>query len=599
MSQTTLADQLIEVLRQAGVERIYGITGDSLNPVVDAIRRADGIEFVHVRNEEAGAFAAAAEAQLTGRLAVCAGSCGPGSVHLLQGLYDAHRTGAPVLAIASHIPSLQIGTSFFQENHPERLFVDCSHYCELVSQAGQMPRLARTAIQHALGLGGVSVLVMPGDVLHRRAEHPTGVARPVSSRAAAVPAAEQVQALAERLNAADTVTLFCGAGAQGAHAEVMELAGKVHSPIGHSLRGKEWIQYENPYDVGMSGLLGYGACYEATNESELLLLLGTDFPYDAFLPGARTIQVDHNLSRLGRRTPLDLAVHGDVGATVRAVLPLVEQKLDRSFLDLMLRKHEKALEHVVGAYTHDIEQHLPIHPEYAAKILDDVASEDAVFTVDTGMCNVWAARYITPNGRRRVIGSFLHGSMANALPHAIGAQLAYPGRQVISMSGDGGLGMLLGELLTIAMHDLPVKIITFNNSSLGMIRLEMMVDGLPDYQTDFAPVDYAAIAKAAGIHALRVEQPAETRTALAEALAHPGPALVDLVTDPNALSIPPHITATQVKGFALSAGRVLLNGGVGEMLELASSESLCARFGPGRPGTSAGSPPCSSAACVA
>jgi pyruvate dehydrogenase (quinone) len=569
MSQTTLADQLIEVLRQAGVERIYGITGDSLNPVVDAIRRADGIEFVHVRNEEAGAFAAAAEAQLTGRLAVCAGSCGPGSVHLLQGLYDAHRTGAPVLAIASHIPSLQIGTGFFQENHPERLFVDCSHYCELVSQAGQMPRLARTAIQHALGLGGVSVLVMPGDVLHRRAEHPTGVARPMSSRAAAVPAAEQVQALAERLNAADTVTLFCGAGVQGAHAEVMELAGKVHSPIGHSLRGKEWIQYENPYDVGMSGLLGYGACYEATNESELLLLLGTDFPYDTFLPGARTIQIDHNLSRLGRRTPLDLAVHGDVGATVRAVLPLVEQKLDRSFLDLMLRKHEKALEHVVGAYTHDIEQHLPIHPEYAAKILDEVASEDAVFTVDTGMCNVWAARYITPNGRRRVIGSFLHGSMANALPHAIGAQLAYPGRQVISMSGDGGLGMLLGELLTIAMHDLPVKIITFNNSSLGMIRLEMMVDGLPDYQTDFAPVDYAAIAKAAGIHALRVEQPAETRTALAEALAHPGPALVDLVTDPNALSIPPHITATQVKGFALSAGKVLLNGGVGEMLELA------------------------------
>jgi pyruvate dehydrogenase (quinone) len=569
MSQMTLADQLIDVLRQVGVKRIYGITGDSLNPVVDAIRRADGIDFVHVRNEEAGAFAAAAEAQLTGRLAVCAGSCGPGSVHLLQGLYDAHRTGAPVLAIASHIPSLQIGTGFFQENHPERLFVDCSHYCELVSQAGQMPRLARAAIQHALGLGGVSVLVMPGDVLHRRAEHPTGVARQVSSRATAVPAAEQVQALAERLNAADTVTLFCGAGARGAHAEVMELAGKVHSPIGHSLRGKEWIQYENPYDVGMSGLLGYGACYEATNGSELLLLLGTDFPYDTFLPGAHTIQVDHDLSRLGRRTPLDLAVHGDVGATLRAVLPLVEQKPDRSFLDLMLRKHEKALEQVVGAYTHDIEQHLPIHPEYAARILDEVASEDAVFTVDTGMCNVWAARYITPNGRRRVIGSFLHGSMANALPHAIGAQLAYPGRQVISMSGDGGLGMLLGELLTIAMHDLPVKIITFNNSSLGMIRLEMMVDGLPDYQTDFAPVDYAAIATAAGIHALRVEQPTETRTALAEALAHPGPALVDLVTDPNALSIPPHITSTQVKGFALSAGKILLNGGVGEMLELA------------------------------
>ena len=445
MSHITLADQLLDVLREAGVERIYGVVGDSLNPVVDSIRRTDGVEFVHVRNEEAGAFAAAAEAQLTGRLAVCAGSCGPGTVHLIQGLYDAHRSGAPVLAIASHIPSVHIGTSFFQETHPDRLFVDCSHYCELISEPDQMPRLARTAIQHALGLRGVSVLVIPGDVLHRQAARPTGSTSLVASRATGVPPVEQVQALAQRLNAADSVTFFCGAGVQRAHDEVMELAGRLHSPIGHSLRGKEWIQYENPYDVGMSGLLGYGACYEASQEAELLLLLGTDFPYDEFLPGARTVQVDHDFSRLGRRTPLDLAVHGDVGATLRAVLPLVEQKTDRSFLDRMLRKHEQALDHVVGAYTHDIEHHLPIHPEYVARMLDEVASEDAVFTVDTGMCNVWAARYLTPNGRRRVIGSFLHGSMANALPHAIGAQLAYPRRQVISMSGDGGLGMLLGE----------------------------------------------------------------------------------------------------------------------------------------------------------
>jgi pyruvate dehydrogenase (quinone) len=569
MSPPTLADQLLDVLLQAGVQRIYGVVGDSLNPVVDAIRRTDGIEFVHVRNEEAGAFAAAAEAQLTGRLAVCAGSCGPGSVHLIQGLYDAHRTGAPVLAIASQIPSVQIGTSFFQETHPERLFVECSHYCELVSDAAQMPRLAGTAIQHALGLGGVSVLVMPGDVLHRRAAHPTGSTSLVAGRATAVPAAEQVKALAERLNAAGSVALFCGAGVQGAHAEVMQLAGKLHSPVGHSLRGKEWIQYENAYDVGMSGLLGYGACYEATHEADLLLLLGTDFPYDEFLPGGHTIQVDHDFSRLGRRTPLELAVHGDVGATLRAVLPLVEQKPDRSFLDRMLRKHEKALEHVVGAYSHDIEHRLPIHPEYAAGILDEVASEDAVFTVDTGMCNVWAARYITPNGRRRVIGSFLHGSMANALPHAIGAQLAYPGRQVISMSGDGGLGMLLGELLTVAMHELPVKIVTFNNSALGMVKLEMLADGLPDYQTDNSHFDYAAIAHGAGIHAVRVEQPTDVRSALTAALAHPGPALVDLVTDPDALSIPPHITAAQVKGFALAAGKIVLDGGVGKMIEMA------------------------------
>jgi pyruvate dehydrogenase (quinone) len=349
----------------------------------------------------------------------------------------------------------------------------------------------------------------------------------------------------------------------------MELAGRLHSPVGHSLRGKEWIQYDNPYDVGMSGLLGYGACYEATHAADLLLLLGTDFPYDAFLPQARTVQVDHDATRLGRRTPLELAVHGDVGATLREVLPLVRQKADRTFLDRMLRKHAAALEHVVSAYTRDVEHHLPIHPEYAARILDEVAAGDAIFTVDTGMCNVWAARYITPNGRRRVIGSFVHGTMANALPHAIGAQLAHPGRQVISMSGDGGLAMLLGELLTVSLHALAVKIVVFNNSALGMIRLEMMVDGLPPYQTENGRVDYAAIARALGIEAVRIEQPVDVRDGLSEALAHPGPALVDLVTDPDALSIPPRITAAQVKGFALAAGKVVLDGGVGHMLDLA------------------------------
>ena len=568
---STVAEQLVHVLLQAGVTRVYGVVGDSLNPFVDAIRRIEGLAWIHVRNEEAGALAAAAEAQLTGRLAVCAGSCGPGNTHLIQGLYDAHRSGVPVLAIASHIPTEQIGTAFFQETHPERLFVECSHYCELVSQASQMPRLARVAIQHAVGRGGVAVLVMPGDVLHRGAEHPTGESAPVAARGTLVPPADQVRALADRLNAARTVTLFCGAGVRGAHDAVMALADKVASPVGHSLRGKEWIQYDNPYDVGMSGLLGYGACYDATHQADLLVLLGTDFPYDAFLPQRRTVQVDHDLTRFGRRTPLDLAVHGDVAATLDAVLPLVEPKRDRSFLDDMLRAHTRALEQVVDAYTRDIEHHLPIHPEYAANILDEVAAEDAVFTVDTGMCNVWAARYITPNGRRRVIGSFLHGTMANALPHAIGAQFAYPGRQVISMSGDGGLGMLLGELLTVALHRLPVKIVTFNNSSLGMVKLEMLVDGIPDFGTDHASVDYAAIARAAGIHAIRIEQPKDVRAGLREALAHPGPALVDLVTDPNALSMPPHVSAAQVRGFALAATKVVLSGGVGRMLEMARS----------------------------
>lgn len=567
----TVAEQFVRVLRQAGVERIYGVVGDSLNPVVDAVRRIDGIEWVHVRNEEAGAFAAAAEAELTGRLAVCAGSCGPGNTHLVQGLFDAQRSGVPVLALASHIVSRQIGTGFFQETHPERLLQECSDYCELVSGPAQLPRMLRIAIQNALGQRSVSVLVLPGDVASMTATNPTGEGSFAVERATVTPRPSQVQALADKLNSARAVTLFCGSGVRGAHAEVMELAGKLEAPVGHALRGKEWIQFDNPYDVGMSGLLGYGACYEATQQADVLVLLGTDFPYDAFLPQARTIQVDHELARLGRRTALDLAIHGDVRETIRAVLPLVEQKTGRTFLDQMLREHARQLERVVAAYTRDVEHHTPIHPEYAAWLLDELAEDDAVFTVDTGMCNVWAARYLCPNGRRRVIGSFMHGSMANALPHAIGAQLAQPGRQVISMSGDGGLGMLLGELLTVRLHDLPVKIIVFNNSSLGMVKLEMLVDGLPDYQTDHAPVDYAAIAQAAGIEALRVTDPGDVRAGLTEALSSSGPFLLDLVTDPNALSIPPHVTAAQVKGFALAASKVVLTGGVGRMIDLARS----------------------------
>jgi pyruvate dehydrogenase (quinone) len=567
----TVAEQFVDVLRQAGVERIYGLVGDSLNPLADAIRRRDDIAWIHVHNEEAAAFAAAADAQLTGRLAVCAGSCGPGNTHLIQGLYDAHRTGAPVLAIASHIPSTQIGTGYFQETHPETLFAECSHYSELLSRPEQMPRLLRIAIQHALGERGVAVLSLPGDVSALPAANPTGRSDLVSDRPVVVPPRRQVEQLAARLNQAGKVALFVGAGVWNAREEVLALAGKVHAPIGHALGGKEIIQYDNPFDVGMSGLLGYGACYEATNEADLLVLLGTDFPYDTFLPQTRTVQVDHDPARLGRRTVLDLGVEGDVGETLRAVLPLVEQKTDRRFLDTMLRRHCDALEGIVTAYTRNIERHVPIHPEYVAAVLDEVADDDAVFTVDTGMCNVWAARYLTPNGRRRVIGSFRHGSMANALPHAVGAQLAYPGRQVVSLSGDGGLAMLMGELLTVREHRLPVKIVVFNNGSLGMIRLEMMVAGYPPFQTDHGPVDYAAVAQACGLRSLRVEKPVDVHDAFVDAFGDPGPVLVDVITDPNALSIPPHITAAQVRGFALAATRTVLDGGVGRMIELARS----------------------------
>ncbi|MEU9337076.1 pyruvate dehydrogenase [Streptomyces sp. NPDC048290] len=569
MGNRTVAQQLVDELRLAGVSRIYGVVGDSLNPIVDAVRRAKGIEWVHVHNEESAAFAAASEAQLTGRLAVCAGSSGPGNTHLIQGLYDAHRSGAPVLALASHIPSRQIGTGYFQETHPERLFTECSDFCELVATPDQMPRLLRIAIQRAVGHSDVSVLVLPGDLAAAPTTNATGTHPPVLAVGRVTPDDAQVQALADRLNSARTVMLFAGAGVRGAHAEVMQLAERLKAPIGHTLRGKEWIQYDNPYDIGMSGLLGYGSCYDTMHDADLVVLLGTDFPYDEFLPQKRTVQIDHDAGRLGRRTALELGVHGDVRQTLRAVLPLLQDQQDRGFLDTSLRRHAQSLERVVSAYTHDVERRTPIHPEFPAAILDELADDDAVFTVDTGMCNVWAARYITPNGKRRILGSFLHGTMANALPHAIGAQLADRDRQVISLSGDGGLAMLLGELLTVKRHDLPVKTVVFNNSSLGMVKLEMLVDGLPEHETDHEPVDFAAIAAAAGIHAIRIERPDAVREGLKEALAFPGPCLVELVTDPNALAIPPRITPQQVKGFALAAGRTVLAGGVGQMLDVA------------------------------
>ena len=572
----TVADQLIEVLIQSGVRRIYGLVGDSLNPIVDAVRRSGGaaeggIDWIHVHNEEAGALAAAAEAQLTGTLAVCAGSCGPGNTHMIQGLYDAHRSGAPVLAIASHIPSIQIGTTYFQETHPTSLFAECSSWVELVSRPQQLPRLQRIAMQTALADRGVSVLVIPGDITAEAAAHPTGQGDLVAPSAVVTPAADRVEALAERVNRASSVTLFVGAGVREAREEVLALAEKVKAPVGHSLGGKEWIQYDNPYDVGMSGLLGYGACFEASHEADLLVLLGTDFPYDGFLPQAHTVQVDRDARHLGRRTVLDLGVEGDVGATLRALLPLLDEKTDRTFLDRMLRHHAEALEHVVDAYTQRVEDHRPVHPEYVASVLDEELTDDAVVTVDTGMCNVWAARYITPTGRRRIVGSFRHGTMANALPHAIGAAVSQPGRQVVSMSGDGGLTMLMGELLTTVEQDLDLTVVAFNNGALGMIRLEMMVAGFPSFQTDHGPADLGAIAAAAGLHAVTVTDPHELRGALRAALDHRGPSLVDVRTDPNALSIPPHVTAEQVRGFALAGMRTVLAGGVGKMVDLARS----------------------------
>lgn len=572
MAKQNVAEQFVDILVRAGVERLYGVVGDSLNPVVDAIRRNAAIDWIQVRHEETAAFAAGAEAQITGRLAACAGSCGPGNLHLINGLYDAHRSMAPVLALASQIPSSEIGLGYFQETHPDQLFRECSHYSELISSPKQMPRLLQTAIQHAVGRSGVSVVSLPGDIASEPAPDKPVETALVTSRPTVRPGDAEIEKLVAMIDEAEKVTLFCGSGTAGAHAEVMEFAGKIKSPVGHALRGKEWIQYDNPFDVGMSGLLGYGAAYEATHECDLLVLLGTDFPYNAFLPDdVKIVQVDVRPENLGRRSKLDLAVWGDVRETLRCVIPRVRSKGNRRFLDKMLKKHSDALEGVVKAYTRKVDRHVPIHPEYVASVLDELADENAVFTVDTGMCNVWAARYISPNGRRRVIGSFSHGSMANALPMAIGAQFTDPGRQVVSMSGDGGFSMLMGDFLTLVQYDLPVKVVLFNNSALSMVELEMLVAGLPSYGTHNKNPDFSAVARACGAFGVRVEKPKHLAGALKDAFRHKGPALVDIVTDPNALSIPPKISADMVTGFALSASKIVLDGGVGRMVQMARS----------------------------
>lgn len=567
-----VSDYLVERLIAFGVERIYAVVGDSLNPVTDAVRRSNGkLGWVHVRHEEAGAFAAGAEAQVTGRLAVCAGSAGPGNLHLINGLFDAHGSGAPVLAIASHIETSEIGSEFHQETHPERLFQECSHWCELISTPEQLPRALHIAVQTAVAKRGVSVLVLPGDVAAASLSGDGWRSHVAISWPIMRPADAEMRAFAGLVDAAEKPVLFCGIGAGGARDDVLELARKIKAPVGHSFRGKDSFQAANDFDAGMSGLLGFGAAYEAMHETDLLVLLGTDFPYREFLPeGTKVVQVDVLGERLGRRVPLELGLVGDVGETVRELLPLIAEKEDRTFLDGQREHHAREVEKLQAYVEHVSRQH-PVHPEYVAATIDRLAADDAIFTVDTGMTTVWGARYLHGSPGRQILGSFKHASMANALPQAIGAQLARPDRQVISMSGDGGLTMLLGDLLTLSQEELPVKLVVFNNGVLGMVRLEMQVAGYPDFQTDLKNVDFAAIAEASGIRGIRVERHDEVEAGIREMLATPGPVLCDVCTDPEALSMPPNVTFEQVSGFARTAIKKSLNGHIDEVWEQAKT----------------------------
>lgn len=571
-----VADLIVSTLHQTGVRRIYGVVGDSLNGLTEAIRETGALDWVHVRHEETAAFAASAEAQLTGQLAVCAGSCGPGNLHLINGLFDAQRSRTPVLAIAAQIPSQEIGGGYFQETHPQNLFQECSVYCELVSSPEQMPYVLENAIRAAVGKRGVAVVVIPGDVALKpapaRKSAPNAGLLPPAPRV--VPAEGEIDALAHLLNSAGSVTLFCGRGCAGAHEPLMALAEKLKSPIVHALGGKEFVEYDNPYDVGMTGFIGFSSGYEAMHDCDVLLLLGTDFPYKQFFPSDITIaQIDVRPEQLGRRCKLDLGLVGDVGLTIDALLPKLQAKADRTHLDAMVEKYRKVRGGLDDLATGTAGRP-PIHPQYLARLVSEAAAEDAVFTFDVGTPTIWAARYLKMNGKRRLLGSLAHGSMANAMPHAIGAQSAYPGRQVVSLSGDGGFTMLMGDLITLTQQKLPVKVVIFNNGTLGFVALEMKANGFVEIGTNLDNPDFAAMARAMGIHGVRVEDPGDLPAAVKDVLAHDGPAVLDVVTATQELSMPPTIGLEQAKGFGLWMIRAVMSGRGDEVLDLARTNLL-------------------------
>ncbi len=564
----TVADHIIATLAASGIKHVFGLPGDSLNGFTDALRRSEDISWEHVRHEESAALAAAAQAGLEGTLSVCAGSCGPGNLHLINGLFDAQRSRVPVLAIAAHIPQGEIGSGYFQETHPQELFRECSVYCELISTPELAPRILEMAMRAAVEENGVAVIVVPGEILLSAVPGGVEPVQVLATRSHTLPDDDSLRQAADLLNASAKVTILGGAGVAGAHHQLIELAGVLQSPIVHALRGKEHIEYENPYDVGMTGLLGFSSGYKAIEECEVLLMLGTDFPYRQFYPSnAKVIQVDIRGRNLGKRTRIDLGLVGTVKDTLAALLPLLGRKDEREHLDRSWKHYQKTRKSLDSFAVNDRNK-TPIHPQYLAEMVNRMADEDAVFTVDVGSPVVWASRYLTMNGKRRLIGSFNHGTMANALPHAIGAQTTYPQRQVVSFSGDGGLAMLMGELLTLRQNKLPVKVVVFNNSSLNFVELEMKAAGIINYATDLENPDLAAVATAIGLFGRRVERPEDLETALAEALAHDGPALVDVVTARQELSIPPTITLEQAKGFTLWGIRTVLDGRGRELIDL-------------------------------
>jgi pyruvate dehydrogenase (quinone) len=564
----TVADFMAEALKQAGIERIYGVVGDSLNGFTDSLRRMGGIEWIHMRHEEAGAFAAGAEAHLTGELAVCAGSCGPGNLHLINGLFDCQRSRVPVLAIAAHIPSSEIGIDYFQATHPESLFKECSHYVELVSNPGQLPQIMERAIRSAVANRGVAVVVIPGDI----ALQATSVKTPpwlIPALPVVRPTDTELDRVAALLNGASNTTLLCGAGCAGAHTEVIELAKRLKAPIVHTLRGKEHIEYDNPYDVGMTGLIGFASGYLAMKHCETLVILGSDFPYRQFYPeNARVVQIDLRAEALGNRCGLTLGAIGHVKDTLQALLPRLSDHSDSRHLDDAIAHYVKTRKDLDELAESGPNSSI-IHPQYVTRLVSELAADDAIFTCDVGTPTAWAARYLKVNGRRRLVGSFNHGSMANAMLQAIGAQATFPSRQVISLSGDGGFSMMMGDFITLTQMGLPVKVVVLNNGTLGFVELEMKASGFLDTGCNLENPNFAAMASAMGIKGIRVERPQELEGALAEAFSHPGAALVDVVSARQELIMPPKTTLTEVHGLGLFMLRAVMDGRAGQLIDLA------------------------------
>ncbi|TPD97490.1 ubiquinone-dependent pyruvate dehydrogenase [Stenotrophomonas maltophilia] len=560
-----VAEIVVDTLQQAGVRRCYGIVGDTLNHVTDALHRSE-IEWVHVRHEEVAAFAAGADSLISGQLTACAGSCGPGGLHFINGIFESNRNRAPMVLIASQVVTSELGMEFPQEVDFKAVYGSCTVFCEQVHSPAQARRVVALACQAAISRRGVAVVILPADISEAEVKHdvPFSVhyTQPVLR-----PSEAELQHIAELLGQGKRIGIYAGAGCQGAHAQLLELARRLQAPVAHTSRAKDFVEPDNPYNMGMTGVFGIESGFHTLMECDTLLLLGADFAWGQFYPDKATIiQVDRDGSHLGRRHPVNLGVVGDIAPTLDALLPMLLPREDSSFLDECIEHRDKALKK--REQEEQPGEGELIHPQHLTALLSKYATDDALFTADGGSPMVWVLRHIRVNGRRRTLTSLLHGTMANAMPQALGLQKAFPGRQVISLSGDGGLAMLLGDLLTAVQENLPIKVVVFNNGSLNFVELEQKVEGLLDNYTDLKNPDFGRLAEVIGFHGRTVTRSEDLEEAVQDFLAQRGPALLDVHTSRAELVMPPQIEAKQVAGTALYAAKAVLSGRIDDVKHL-------------------------------